>query len=1327
MRQRVAALVVVWSVVAATTSGLSEGSSLAESEIQASVEATADASVDPMTKAYLETSGIDLGGGRTVPDVEMASLRGERSKVYSTEIEGVWRTVVTEEPAHFATATGWEPIDEAFHELPRGGFSNGANAFDVVVGPTADELLSLSLSDGSSISYVLAGASEAAPVRVDERTVRFDGVLADTSVELQSAPSGVKELLVLDSAGAPDTFRFPLSVQGLTPRVGADGAVEFLDGSGVVQAYVPRGWMQDSSTNPDTGLPATSDDVTYEIVAEGANTEMVVRVDRRWLDDPSRVYPVIVDPTTVIGPVSSGRNDDTRIVALGSSSHQHETYLNVGYSVLNQRSFLKFELSTMGGSTTNTLDSKLTFVHESGSCVANEPVQVRPLDADWPDGDSDGVYMEDGDWSWTTSHMGTPITVSESCPQEGGVDKFVIEGAGLDALVDVWIDGGTANHGFGMVPYTEGTSAPFKKLTSSEGATVANRPKLEITWTYEPVHRKVDGGAGTSTEFTSFSGGVDCYPESTAPSAWAVNCKMDLYWKSSTPPTSDTKTVVLVHGGGWAADYSSPASGIYEGRRYGADMQRTADAFAEEGFLVALIDYRQGMRTYQGVPNIVNGGILRFFADWFHCTQRWEKDDASPFKWPPDDQWIPDAGKPDPPSLECDYLDNGAAPPDPAPEQFDDVISGSGTPGDDNDGAVMDAVNDVQAAVAWLDGQRNAATQFAGVDIDPGKIFLVGASAGAFTVLMANFEADSTNAQAVDGVVAMAGTHMIDAAGATMLKIDDAERTDGDGTRDLLSTAKPVQLQQWEYDFGGVGVNNYRAGNFDFARQTYRFLRDADYKVELRTRCGPGHIPSTSSVHSFNYAFGEARDFLNNLDAGVNPTEGFWYGASGAYQHFVKEIGQDSIEDQFNVKYGFNQPGDGTPDKVHPVGDFNGDGHDDIFWYGGDWFGTSLCDTFWYSQVDTSGPSYERASFARTDAYFDDADDSGGDDYDNVFTSGVIRDVYDNSPAIAPETQSPTAFAVGDFDGDNIDDLFWFRADTNSDAIWYGKSDPYTKDKTKTGSFCRNVTNVCNEVDQDGTFDQLAVGDFNGDGYDDIYFDETGTGDDEVWYGSATKGSFTAATISNDPDGTYDLLVGNFDGDLNTTPDPDVAIDDLYFSSASGSGDQVFYGRTGTTGDRFDEQPLDNTFGYEIARVGRFDNNAQDDIFFYDEGSSTDKMFYGSSSRTTRFTQQNETNSLSGAYKIARGDFNGDGYHDLYFQSATGNEWLYRAKSGYGSGQGFDHHNVGNAVAGDRAAIVGEFGPPPGDTTVRDDIFWHFTGDRSYKPASDWPWCPCGL
>ena len=98
----------------------------------------------------------------------------------------------------------------------------------------------------------------------------------------------------------------PLTLNGLTARLAPDGSVEYVDATGTVAATTPRGQMSDPDFDPHSREPAVSQAVTYRLTttADG-KPALEVTADAAWIHDPSRVFPVTVDPSLNFGTSGS--------------------------------------------------------------------------------------------------------------------------------------------------------------------------------------------------------------------------------------------------------------------------------------------------------------------------------------------------------------------------------------------------------------------------------------------------------------------------------------------------------------------------------------------------------------------------------------------------------------------------------------------------------------------------------------------------------------------------------------------------------------------------------------------------------------------------------------------------------------------------------------------------------------------------------------------------------------------------------------------------------------------------------------------------------------
>lgn len=227
---------------------------------------------------------------------------------------------------------------------------------------------------------------------------------------------------------------------------------------------------------------------------------------------------------------------------------------------------------------------------------------------------------------------------------------------------------------------------------------------------------------------------------------------------------------------------------------------------------------------------------------------------------------------------------------------------------------------------------------------------------------------------------------------------------------------------------------------------------------------------------------------------------------AGFYEPFVGDFNGDGISDVFwyapgaaadktwiSVFHGARTswPVDVKGSYEPIVGDFNGDGKDDIIWYGA---GTRR-DVMWLGGSSGFTPGWTIT--LNHDAYNLFVGDVNGDAKDDLVLSDYRNSYFrifgstgSGWTLLTPPTSRPgTIPVVGDFNGDaKLDMIMWSGARGN--PVWCG---------TATGeSPCGSVGVGFGPNAKRWVF--LYGDDFNGDGKDDIYF-ENGAGPDRLLLG----------------------------------------------------------------------------------------------------------------------------------------------------------------------------------------------------------------------------------
>ncbi|MCB9871747.1 MAG: VCBS repeat-containing protein [Planctomycetes bacterium] len=262
----------------------------------------------------------------------------------------------------------------------------------------------------------------------------------------------------------------------------------------------------------------------------------------------------------------------------------------------------------------------------------------------------------------------------------------------------------------------------------------------------------------------------------------------------------------------------------------------------------------------------------------------------------------------------------------------------------------------------------------------------------------------------------------------------------------------------------------------------------------------------------------------------------------------------------------------------------------------------------------------------------------------------------------------------GDFNGDGLDDIIWYHPSSGAANIWWA-----------TGNGLFQATNGV----QFGTGLKMFAGDFDGNGHDDLYLYRPGAAADFILWGY-NHGNFFVT--QEDVGGTYEPVVADLDGDGD---------DDIVWYYPSGGYANVWWSvKTPWLIPIFDRKNRivvgDGSPYTPIA--GRFAGpNHSASIYWYRPGAGAERLWRASGPHTIgEFNTQN----VSGTYLPIAGDFDGDGFCDIYWDAVNATtDYIWRG--GGGPNPVFDTSHT--------ASVYGSFKPVAGDFDGdgNTDIFWY--------------------
>jgi RHS repeat-associated protein len=417
---------------------------------------------------------------------ELTGKRTARAKFFELE-DGRVEAELSAVPVHYRDANDeWRAIDTQIAKSDRSGFGYGntTNRFGSLFGTNSERLLRFEQA-GRQVTVGLPGAAKVLAPRVRGSQLTYPGLLDGADLVYQVTPEGVKEQIVLARPPTDPVWRFTMRLGGVDARQQPDGSIAFLpDGGGDVPLFViPKPFMTDAAD--DLASPygkRFSDKVTQTVSQQGSNVEITVRADAAWLAAADRRYPVVVDPTIKIQPISWEQSLDVEIRSDAPTTNFDGTWqLAVGSTpAMKARSLIKFPLTDLPSGVQLTTAQLQTWFDGSWGPdpgLNDVVIEARRVTAPWAD--------TTATWNSINTAIGEAglSTATRAKSQSAAWHSFDVKN-----IVQTWLNGTQPNHGFMLKASNEtlNQGGPIYEaapgLFYDYGGETQNGPKLLVTY-----------------------------------------------------------------------------------------------------------------------------------------------------------------------------------------------------------------------------------------------------------------------------------------------------------------------------------------------------------------------------------------------------------------------------------------------------------------------------------------------------------------------------------------------------------------------------------------------------------------------------------------------------------------------------------------------------------------------------------------------------------------------------------------------------------------------------------------------------------------------------
>lgn len=467
-------------------------------------------SVSSSTSAASLEASVSSGISEVQPQVativkEEEGLRRAYEKHFLLS-DGSYEAMVYDEPIHKYVDGLWKEIDNTLTLKTNAKgveqYSNVDGLIDVSFSQKFGSKLATVRDGEYAISWDISGAlsntklttgeqdfkaaqAQLVPIKLDSisreeqkkiavkatSVIRYDDSIAKgVDLEYTVLPTGVKENIVLNSPQDITAYTINLYVENLRAQLLETGDVEFRNSKDEVVFTMWAPYMYDSAAE-------ISEEIAVRMtVKEAGHYEVVLTPDARWLNDSSRVYPVVIDPLIRTSDVKSNIIDNYVLEGSGVQNRNLDRLYFGKRSEGLTRAYIKFRQMPYIPSQATIAYATMRLYVTANTSTHNPIHAYRVTGGDW----------ESSTLRWSNKPAASVLLAQHVSASSSNAESKLAYSFSCLSAVQHWYNGSRTgnyqNYGV-MIQYANESINDYNAVYSADCTTASNRPKIMITYT----------------------------------------------------------------------------------------------------------------------------------------------------------------------------------------------------------------------------------------------------------------------------------------------------------------------------------------------------------------------------------------------------------------------------------------------------------------------------------------------------------------------------------------------------------------------------------------------------------------------------------------------------------------------------------------------------------------------------------------------------------------------------------------------------------------------------------------------------------------------------